>query len=384
MNDSTLILELSRKKHFCTVKTRFFLHGYLNQEGTTQIIFAVTVLGQRKRIHTGYFIKPADWDPRTQRSKSDQQLNLIMDNLVSKATQIKTFYFLTKRELCLSSFLDEFFSRTPSYDFNSFMISEIEKQCTNANTLKKHRSIHKKLKEYKEVIPFTDINFQFIVNYRAHLRSIGNNRSTENSNIKIIKHYLKTAKKYGIMLDLDLDEIKPGSCSGNRTAIDITDIKKLTSFFFSDHIKDNWRLSLGYFLFAYNTGMRISDMQNLRRSGMVDYIHFKTVKTRKDQDMKLNNNAKALLKHEPRLFVDFITQQKINLHLKEMRATLGIRKKLTLHVARHTFATNYLKAGGQVHDLQILLGHSKIETTMIYVHLNNEDALETVHLLDQL
>lgn len=385
MKTDTTTLELSRKKSFCTVKTRFYLHGYLNSEGKTQIIFSVTVYGNRKKIYTGFYANPNFWDSKKQRVKNDENLNLILDNLFAKATQIQTFYFLTKRELNLESFLNEFFSQTPSYDFNSFMLNEIEKQCANPNTLKKHKSIHKKLKEYKEVIPFTEINFQFIVNYRAHLRKIGNNRTTENSNIKIIKHYLKTASKYGITLNLDLDEIKPGSCSGNRTAISQDDIKKLSGYFFSEYIKSNWRLSLGYFLFAYNTGMRISDLRNLKRSELeADYIEFRTVKTKKIQEMKLNNNAKALLRHEPRLFRDFITQQKINEQLKQIAAQVGVRKKLSLHVARHTFATSYLKAGGSVHHLQKLLGHSKIETTMIYVHLNMEDALETVHLLDKL
>ncbi len=381
MNDD-LILELSRKKIFCAMKTRFYLHDYTGADGTAQIIYAVTINRTRKRIYTGYFCRPEDWDRKGQRTKDDAEINLILDNMASKAIKIKTFYFLSKKEMSLDSFLTEYFNNTPSFDFNSFMINEIEKQCANPNTLKKHKSIHKKLRTYQEVIPFTDIDFEFINTYRAHLRKLGNNKTTENSNIKIIKHYLKTAQRYGILLNLDLDDLKPGSCSGNRTAIDMADIKKLKGYLFSEYIKDNWKLSLGYFMFAYNTGMRISDIRNLRRDELTDYISFKTVKTQKQQDMKLNNNAKSILQNDPRLFRQFITQQKINEHLKIIAKFLGIKKKLTLHVARHTFATNYLKAGGKVHDLQLLLGHSNIQTTMIYVHLANDSALETVHLLD--
>ena len=43
------------------------------------------------------------------------------------------------------------------------------------------------------------------------------------------------------------------------------------------------------------------------------------------------------------------------------------------HCLRHTFATWYLRAGGGVRQLQDILGHSKIETTMIYVHLAGRD-----------
>jgi site-specific recombinase XerD len=42
---------------------------------------------------------------------------------------------------------------------------------------------------------------------------------------------------------------------------------------------------------------------------------------------------------------------------------------VTYHVSRHTFATNFIISGGNVTVLQKLLGHSKIEDTMIYVHI---------------
>jgi site-specific recombinase XerD len=46
-----------------------------------------------------------------------------------------------------------------------------------------------------------------------------------------------------------------------------------------------------------------------------------------------------------------------------------INKNVSFHISRHTFATNYLLSGGNVVNLQKLMGHSKIEETMIYVHI---------------
>ena len=48
-------------------------------------------------------------------------------------------------------------------------------------------------------------------------------------------------------------------------------------------------------------------------------------------------------------------------------------RKAGPHVIRHTFATMYLRAGGGVHQLQRILGHQSVETTMIYVHLAGRD-----------
>ena len=54
------------------------------------------------------------------------------------------------------------------------------------------------------------------------------------------------------------------------------------------------------------------------------------------------------------------------------RAGVGGRKAGP-HALRHTFATMYLRAGGGVHQLQQILGHQKVATTMIYVHLAGND-----------
>ncbi len=383
MKTLSLLFDLSHKREFCSMKTRFYLHGYINAEGTTQIFFSVTINKVRERIPTGYFVTPKNWDPTKQRTKKDENINLILENLSAKATQIKTFFFLTKKEISLETFLTEFFSQTPSFDFNSFMIKEIEERVNNANTLKKHKSVHKKLKDFSETLPFTKIDFQFIEKYRQHLSRIGNSATTVNSNIKIIKHYLNIASKYGIILNLDLDMVRIGSMEGNRVNINLEQVKKLQSYFMSEFIKDNYRLSLGYFLFSCNTGLRISDIEQLKRTELLDEIfQIKTIKTKKVQKIQLNKTAKLLIETEPRLFSIFKTQQVLNRELKVIAAFCGIKTVISMHVGRHTFATNFLRRGGSVQELQVLLGHSSIETTMQYVHIVEAEAIQSVFLLD--
>jgi integrase/recombinase XerD len=55
-------------------------------------------------------------------------------------------------------------------------------------------------------------------------------------------------------------------------------------------------------------------------------------------------------------------------------ATHPVCRKFGLHKFRHTFATNFLRDGGDIRTLQKILGHSNLETTMLYVHaLDAED-----------
>ena len=65
-------------------------------------------------------------------------------------------------------------------------------------------------------------------------------------------------------------------------------------------------------------------------------------------------------------------------HRKARRSYYCLLKSLGLpqsgfHLLRHTFATEYLRRGGDVVRLSIILGHSEISTTMKYLHLLTED-----------
>lgn len=57
--------------------------------------------------------------------------------------------------------------------------------------------------------------------------------------------------------------------------------------------------------------------------------------------------------------------------VKQYARKAGIQKKVTTHTLRHTFATTMLKRGARVEDVQQILGHASIRTTLIYLHFTN-------------
>ena len=65
-----------------------------------------------------------------------------------------------------------------------------------------------------------------------------------------------------------------------------------------------------------------------------------------------------------------ITNEKLNVYLKEVAILCGIKKNLTYHMARHTFATTVtLSNGVPIETVSKLLGHTKIATTLIYARV---------------
>lgn len=73
-----------------------------------------------------------------------------------------------------------------------------------------------------------------------------------------------------------------------------------------------------------------------------------------------------------------LCNQKMNACLKELADICGIKKTLTTHQARHTFATIFLRKTKDITSLKEILGHSDLRETLVYAHVLNESKQEGV------
>ena len=79
-----------------------------------------------------------------------------------------------------------------------------------------------------------------------------------------------------------------------------------------------------------------------------------------------------------------VTPRSLNRAFHEAQGRAGIRKPVTLHTLRHCFATHLLEQNVDVRTIQVLLGHSKLETTAIYTHVADKTLSGIVSPLDRL
>lgn len=143
------------------------------------------------------------------------------------------------------------------------------------------------------------------------------------------------------------------------------------------------------FLFACFTGLRVSDIRNLQWANITKktggyYLSITMQKTREPLTMKLNKQAVNLLPNEGKGFIfDLpVWDSSVNDSLRVWAKNAGIKKDISFHCSRHTFATMELTLGADLYVVSKLLGHSNVGTTQIYADIINKRRDEAIELID--
>lgn len=349
---------------------------YIRKDGTCAIYLQIFLDKKRKRLPLNIYVKPKDFDEKKQIVKGKSQLakdyNLIIGKKIADINNIAVSYRLSGNYLTLEKLIEELINPTANFDFIKFWEQEMKKQkeLLKKGTYKQQYSTLTKIKGFKSQILFSEITEDLIKDLMIYCKNtLKNKKITIQSTLKNFKKYLHIANKKGIRTPLMFDDITVKNFKGSRTFLDAKEIKKLYEYRESVFISEPKKNILDRFLFSCFTGLRISDIQNITTDNIVgDFLVFKSVKTEKFQKLKLNESAKKFI-NKTTLFNGKYTDKHINEQIKAIIKSCNIKKRVTFHVVRHSFATNYLLKGGRVENLQKTLGHSSIKETMIYVHV---------------
>lgn len=135
----------------------------------------------------------------------------------------------------------------------------------------------------------------------------------------------------------------------------------------------------------YASGMRVSELANLNKGDIEkNNIKVRHGKGAKDRVVFVDNSTLELINNyigtrngsEEAIFVNKenkrLTPRSIQRIVKEAAAKAEIKKKVTPHVLRHSFATHLLENDADILVIKELLGHSSLSTTQIYTHLTDK------------
>lgn len=129
------------------------------------------------------------------------------------------------------------------------------------------------------------------------------------------------------------------------------------------------------FLLGYESGLRISEIINLKPTHIdmaSKRIFVEKGKFSKDRVVPLPKTWKSYM-------INYIPIKKgiraLQIQFQRTRRKAGLDPKFHFHCLRHSFATNLLERGMPINQVQLLMGHSSISTTNVYIQANPNDAL---------
>lgn len=382
----------------------FSIHFWLNlakeKDGLAPIYARVTVDGKRAEISLQRRTSVTYWDTKSKKSKArtpeGKALNIYLDQAYAKLLvchkQLSSDFKLVTSKGIKARFVGQDERHKTLLDLVTYhnenmlgvlKMGTLKNYYTTENYLKRFLIQKKKTND----IYLKQITYSFIIDFEQYLRkgpSLQNSKPLKNNGV--MKHLERLRKLMNLALDLEWLEKNPFA----RYKLKFTKFtkqflsKENLEIFESAVIKDRGHQTVkDVFVFACYTGLSYSDVKQLTESNIsrgIDgdfWIFTRREKNQQPVKIPLLDKALGILnkyesypkRHEGKL-LPVISNQKINIYLKEITATLGIHKNITFHSARHTFATTVtLSNGVPIETVSKLLGHTKLATTQIYARV---------------
>ena len=358
----------------------------LLSNGTALVQVEVYIKGQKKYFTTNIYLTPNQWDSKHRKVRNHPnaiRLNKQITDFIATLENIELERRNSGKTFALNN-LSDYLNGKKSDSFMDFMECEIKESLLTHSTKTTMNTTLNTLKEYKQNILFSELNYEFLSEYEKFLYAKKLSINTIN------KHFTHIRKFVNLAINKELFELnkypfrkfKPKTEMVKREFLTPEELEAIEVIQLSKE-KEYLQKSLDMFLFCCYTGLRFSDVTALNNDNITIedakyWIVIKMQKTSEEVRIPLsalfNKKGVTILKRytledSKKPFFGDLSNAQINEHLKEVVKLAGINKKITFHAARHTQATYLLYKGVSITTVQKLLGHKKIQTTQIYTKI---------------
>ena len=396
-----------------------------------RVIFA----SHRIEFTTGYRIDAAKWDADKQRVK-----NGCTNKLKQSASDINTnlLRYYTIMQEVFKEYEVKDIMPTPQEIKDSFnnkvnpteevqeeqkgfweIFNEFVSECGKQNnwtdsTYEKFAAVKNHIKEFKAEPTFVYFDEEGLNNYVDFLRKTKDMRnSTIGKQLGFLKWFIRWAFKKGYHQNIAFETFKPKLKNTPKKVIFLTwdELNKLKACNIPQN-KQYLERVRDVFLFCCFTGLRYSDVYNLRTSDVkADHIEITTVKTADSLVIELNNHSKAILEKykdvhfEGNKVLPVISNQKMNDYLKELGELAEINEPiretyykgnqridevtpkyalLGTHAGRRTFICNALALGIPAQVVMKWTGHSDYKAMKPYIDIADDIKANAMSRFNQL
>lgn len=391
---------------------------------TAKLRYRIKWDGNIVAFNLGYRVEVQKWSTETQRCKANTTHGnkKVSASVINRKIQLfesaceKTFQKYEIDDLIPNQ--DQFrewfnveIGRTPKEELKSeknffeiydmFVNEESINSQWNFRTLQKMKTQKKVLEEFDHDISFEKFNEQYLSNYQRYLEGKNHKNSTISKELAALKWFLKWAMKKGYTKSGEFEKFKPKIKNVQKKIIFLnkSELKRFTEYeiptdkSYLEKIRD-------VFLFQCFTGLRYSDVFNLKRSDVKDgHLEITTLKTADNLIIELNSYSRKLLnkyidvEFEHNKALPVISNQKMNDYLKELAELAEIDELVTqtyfkgnerieevlpkyslmsTHAGRRTFVCNALSLGIPPQVVMKWTGHSDYKAMKPYIDIADE------------
>lgn len=382
-----------------TFSVLFFLkRDKQKKDGNTPIMCRITIDGKEARFSMKTDVNPTLWDIKSGkmigRGVKANETNALIDNTKSvlnriyhqelermqtvTAEKVKNIFLgiNTKQQTLIELF------KKHNADVKSLIgINKSKATYQKYEVTLKHISNFIRDKYNLSDIAFAEINHSFITDFETYLLvDCKCNSNTTAKFMQFFKRIILIARNNGWLTfdpfanyKIRLSKVDRGYLTKEELECIVSkkiDIKRL------EYVRD-------IFVFSCFTGLAYIDVYNLKEDNIRTsfdgelWIMTKRQKTDVNSNIPLLDVPKMILeKYKGKLpegkILPISSNQKMNAYLKEIADICDIKKNLTFHLARHTFATTITLAQGvPIETVSKMLGHTNIKTTQIYARITD-------------
>ena len=394
------------------LKISFYLRAnYFNKLGESPINIRVFLNGEKRYFgSTGFFINKEMWDNDADRvigrTPTARTINMGLNEIELKILDIarsregdsgfnveKLYSIYAGKVKTISNFIE----------FYEDFISGVEQQIghgKSAATVQKYKATKKHFLNFLKIkygwtsVSAFDMTPALISDFDIYLRTTGGMQgNSATKTLKSLKTVTIQAQKVGFLDHDPFINLRFHLKPVDRGFLTEEEIEVLMSKKFGvkrlEHVRD-------IFVFSCFTGLAYIDVSNLTDENIVtiggtDWIMTKRQKTSITENVPILDVAREIINkyhssadRNGRL-LPILSNQNMNAYLKEIADLCGIKKRLSYHMARHTYATLLLSKGVPMETVSKLLGHTNIKTTQIYARITNKKIEQDVmRVADQL
>ena len=365
-------------------------------DGSHQLVLRVIIQRDVKYFPVGFDVLPKHFDKEKQLVKKgdprNHEKNLAINNAISKAVNIQNYFLSKKLDPTIEAFTRRYQGTGSNQDcFYEYVENHLKRNNKKfaQGTKDFYRKHLSKLRGFSPSLSFADIDLDFLHSYKDYCYELRNCDATMFKSLEFIRRVLNAALKEDVIEKSPFRNFEIKNFKGNTAFLSMDQVKQLQELYDKNSLLPGQQNVLRFFLFACFTGLRYSDIYNLRFNNIITeqgnlFLRFTQQKTNKQTLVPIIAQAAKLIPEKTfdnaKVF-RVVPNQTTNNHLKRIAEGLEWDLRLTFHVARNTCSNILYRLGVPVELRSMIVGDT---AQVLRDHYTNTDQQMVVDAMAKL